>query len=260
MTITVNIYSIKGDKKGEVDLPAGFDMPVRYDLIKRAVLAQQSHRLQPKAPNRRAGRRTSAASWGPGHGASRVTRVKGSRYSAAGRGAIAPGTVGGRRAHPPTVDRNLDEKVNKKEKKLATASALAATTLREIVEARGHKIDNVKEIPLVIEDSLEEISKAKDVKEFFEAVGVTEDIERARVRKIRVGKGKMRGRRYRRKKSLLIVVGEDKGIFRGTGNFPGVDIVLAKNVSPEDLAPGTHPGRLCIYTENAMKDIEGRFS
>ncbi len=256
----VGVYSVAGEKIEEIELPQVFNTPVRVDLIKRAVVAQQSHRLQPYGTDRLAGKRTSAESWGPGHGVSRVPRVKGSRHPSAGRAAFIPSAVGGRRAFPPLVERKLAKKINKKERRLAIASALAATAIKELVAERGHKIEEVKEIPLVVEDEFQKLTKAKEVEKAFEALGVATDIERAKEKKIRAGKGKRRGRKYRRKKSVLIVVSKDEGIGKGAGNFPGVDVVLAKDVSAEDLAPGTHAGRLCIFTKSALQVIEGRFS
>ncbi|MEE9593803.1 MAG: 50S ribosomal protein L4, partial [Candidatus Hydrothermarchaeales archaeon] len=104
----------------------------------------------------------------------------------------------------------------------------------------------------VVDDSLEELDTAAKARESFMKLGLWNDIMRAKTNKIRSGKGKMRGRRYKKKKSILIVVGEDKGISMGAGNFPGVDIVEARSLGVEDLAPGTQPGRLTIYTKSAM--------
>ena len=72
-------------------------------------------------------------------------------------------------------------------------------------------------------------------------------------KKIRAGKGKMRGRKYKVPKGPLIVVGEDKGISLGARNHPGVDIVSVENLNAELLAPGTHPGRFTIYTKSAIE-------
>lgn len=255
----ISAFTVKGNKKKQkAELPGVFDTLVREDLIKRAVLAQQSSRYQSYAPNHKSGKRTSAESWGPGYGASRVPRVKGSRYAAANRGAFAPGTVGGRRGHPPEVERKTTKKINVKEKKLATASALAATASYEKVTSRGHRV-SAEELPLVLDSSLEKISTAKKIRELLYSLGLGEDLERARTRKIRPGKGKRRGRKYTTRKSVLIVVGEDRGISRGAENLPGVEVALAREVNAEQLAPGTHAGRLTIYTFNALKELERRF-
>ncbi len=254
----VRVYSLDGSVRGDVELPDVFSAPYRPDLIKKAVLAQQSHRLQPYGADPMAGKRTSAESWGPGHGVSRVPRVKGSRHPAAGRGAFVPQAVGGRRAHPPKAEKVLYEKINRKERLKATASAVAATASPELVRARGH-VFSAEELPLVVEDSLEELTRAKDVLKVFSALGVAEDVERAERRKIRAGKGKMRGRRHRTGKSVLIVVAQDRGIGRGARNLPGVDVVTARELSAEDLAPGAHAGRLTLYTESSLSVLAERF-
>ncbi|NOZ59085.1 MAG: 50S ribosomal protein L4 [Euryarchaeota archaeon] len=255
----VTLYSVKGKAKKKVELPGVFATEYRPDLIKRAVVALQSHRLQPYGSDPLAGKRTSAESWGPGHGVARVPRMKGSRYPGAGRAAFVPMAVGGRRAHPPKVEKRIYEKINRKERLKAIASAIAATARRELVEARGHVVPEKLELPVVVENAFEKLSRVKDVKEFLANLGLLGDVERASKRKVRAGVGKRRGRRYKNRKSLLIVVGEDGGISRGARNLPGVDVVLARDLSAEHLAPGTHAGRLTLYTENALKVLEERF-
>lgn len=256
----VNIYSLSGRKtKDVVELPKVFEGDVRPDLIKRAVLASQSSRYQPQGRDPFAGKRTSAEGWGPGRGVSRVSRVKGSRYSASGRGAFVPQAVGGRLAHPPTVEKKIVKKINAKERKKATASAIAATAIKELVEKRGHVINKVLEIPLVVADEFEKLKTAKEVEKAFSKLGLSDDIERAKERKVRAGKGTMRGRRYKKKKSALVVVSGSGDIFRGASNHPGVDVVKAEHLGVEHLAPGTHCGRLTVYTKSAIDKIAERF-
>lgn len=255
----VNVYSLTGKKTGTVELPSVFEEDVRPDLIKRAVLSSQSARHQPQGRDPFAGKRTSAESWGPGRGVSRVTRVKGSGYSAGGRGAFIPQAVGGRLAHPPSVEKRIMKKVNVKERRKATASAIAATGIKELVEKRGHVINKVPEFPLVVSNELEGVKTAKEITGVFSKLGLSGDLERAKDRKVRAGKGTMRGRRYKKKKSALLVVSEDKGIFSGAGNHSGVDVVKAEHVGVEHLAPGTHYGRLTVYTESAIERIAERF-
>ncbi len=252
--VKVKVYTLKGKPKSKetVELLPVFASDIRNDLIKRAVLASQSSRYQPQGVDWYAGKRTSAESFGVGRSLARLPRVKGSRHPTAGSGAVVPMAVGGRTAHPPEVAKKIVKKINKKEKRKAWASAIAATGIKELVEARGHILEGVPQIPLVVDDSLEELDTAAKARESFMKLGVWNDIMRAKTNKIRSGKGKMRGRRYKKKKSILIVVGEDKGISMGAGNFPGVDVVEARSLGVEDLAPGIQPGRLTIYTTSAM--------
>ncbi len=255
----VPVFSLDGKPQGEVELPPAFSEEYRPDLIRRAVISSQTARLQPKGTDPMAGKRTTAETWGKGYGVARVPRVKGSGYPAAGRGAFVPHAVGGRRAHPPKVEKVLRERINRKEKRLAFRSALAATANPELVRSRGHLIDKVPSLPLVVEDRLEELSETKQVKEVFQRLGLWEEVERvAEGEKIRAGRGKMRGRKYRRPVGPLLVVSRDRGIRKGAGNLPGVRVVEARNLGVEDLAPGGHPARLTVWTPSALQALEAR--
>lgn len=251
----VKVFSLDGEPVEELELPPVFDEELRPDVIRRAVIAAQTARLQPYGADPMAGKRTSAETWGKGFGVARVRRVRGTRYPAAGRGAFAPFTVGGRRAHPPKVGKVLRERINKKERRLAIRSAIAATKNRELVEARGHAVDDVPELPLVVSDELERIGKAKRMKEVLQKLGLGKDLERASGRKVRAGRGKMRGRRYRRAVGPLIVVSDDSRAKLGAGSLPGVDVVKVDNLGAEDLAPGGVPGRLTVWTKGAMQKL-----
>jgi len=256
---TVSVYDLDGKAVGRVKVPKVFQTPIRPDVIKRAVLAIQTHRLQPQGRDVMAGKRTSAESWGARHGVSRVPRVKGSRYPRAGQGAFAPMTVGGRAAHPPKVEKVIRKEINKKERRLAIRSAIAATAVKELVAKRGHVVDEVKNFPLVVDDALEDLERTRDVKEVFKNLGLWPDVERASERKVRAGKGKMRGRRLKKRKGPLIVVSKDGGIFKAARNLPGVDVVLVKDLNAELLAPGTHPGRLTVWTKSAFTALDELF-
>ncbi|MHA1238881.1 MAG: 50S ribosomal protein L4 [Candidatus Odinarchaeia archaeon] len=252
----VGVYSITGEKVEEISLPSVFETPYRPDVIKRAVLACLTARIQPHGTDPMAGKRTTAESWGPGRGVARVPRVKGRGYHAAQRAAFIPMAVGGRAAHPPKVEKKIKERINKKERKLAIRSAIAATGIKEIVEKRGHVIEKIPELPLIVEDEVQKLKTAKEVWEFLEKIGASLDIERVKKgRKIRAGKGKMRGRKYKTPKGPLIVIANDEGIFKAASNYPGVDIVNVKNLNAEVLAPGTHPGRLVIWTKSAIEKL-----
>ena len=82
---------------------------------------------------------------------------------------------------------------------------------------------------------------------------------RAKNKNIRAGKGTMRGRKYKIKKSPLIVIANEKGLEKGARNLPGVDVVNAMNLSVEHLAPGARYGRLTVYTKNAISKLKERF-
>ena len=151
--VSTKTYSLKGKAGTAIELPSQFDAPYRPDVIKRAVLAVQSRRRQPHGVDELAGKKNTAQSWQTGHGRSRMPRIKGSGTSAANKAGFAPGTVGGRVAHPPEARKVLIERINKRENRLAIRSAIAATANKARVQGRGHKVDSVPSFPLVVDDS-----------------------------------------------------------------------------------------------------------
>lgn len=247
---TAKILDLSGKPVGEVELPTVFSEDYRPDLIKKAVLAAQANRRHPYGPTLYAGMQTSATGWGSGRGASHVPRiVNGSRA------ARIPHAKGGRRAHPPKPETDYSEKVNKKEKRMAVRSAIAATCNEDLVITRGH-IFMTEELPIVADNAFEELSKTKDVISFLEAIGVYEDVIRAKEgRTIRAGRGKMRGRKYKNRKSLLVVTGPDAAVAKAARNLSGVDIATVADLNAELLAPGTHAGRLTVWTKAAIDQL-----
>jgi large subunit ribosomal protein L4e len=249
---TAQIFNLEGKPTGKTTLPPVFDTPLRPDVIKRAVLSIQSHRLQHQGRDPMAGKKTSAESRGTGMAMARIPREKGG----GGKAAFAPGTVGGRQAHPPRADSRIVKEIPKKEKRLALLSAIAATASKETVASRGHEVEGVLEIPLVVEDSFSGLTKTKEVEETLTNLGLLTDIYRVREsRNIRAGKGKHRGRKMKQAVGPLIVIAENKGLINAASNLPGVDIVMVKNLNAELLAPGTHPGRLTLWTNGAIEQL-----
>ena len=252
MVKTKKIFDLTGKPVEKIKLPKIFDTPLRPDVIKRAVLAIQSSRYQPQGRDPMAGKRTTAESRGVGLGMSRMPRTKGP----AGRAALAPGTVGGRAAHPPVSQKNIRKRIPKKEKRLALFSAIAATSSRKIVAARGHHVEDVRQIPPIVTGELEKLKKTKEVEETLINLGILSDIYRVKEsRKIRAGKGKFRGRKTKQAVGPLIVVAEDKGIVKAARNIPGIDVITVNNLNVELLAPGTHPGRLTIWASSAVEKL-----
>jgi len=257
MAKTAKIFNLTGKQTGKIKLPPIFKTPLRPDVIKRAVLSIQSSRFQPQGRDPMAGKRTTAESRGVGLGIARIPRTKGP----SGRGALAPGTVGGRVAHPPLSEKKIVKRIPKKEKLLALFSAIAATASKKIVTSRGHAIEDVPQIPLIVTDELEKLKKTKEVEETLVNLGVLSDIYRVKEsRKIRAGKGKLRGRKIKQAVGPLIVVAENNGIVEAARNIPGVDVVTVINLNAEILAPGTHPGRLTIWTSSAIEKLNELYS
>ncbi len=260
----LKVLSRTGKALKELTLPEQFKEAVRPDLIKRAVLALQSWKRQPYGANPEAGKRHSVKlskrrrryRGSYGYGISRVPRKilsrRGTRFN--WEGAFAPGTVGGRRAHPPKSWKNWVLKINKKEKRKAVRSAMAATLVKELVQERGHKAP--EQYPFIAEPSFEELSKTKEVVDALNKLGFGAELERCSEAKERAGKGNARGRRKRVKKGLLIVTSQGAKVLKAANNIPGVDAVPVNSLNAELLAPGTHPGRITLFTEQAMKELE----
>jgi large subunit ribosomal protein L4e len=251
------IFDLQGKATGKTKLPNIFSTPLRPDVIKRAVLAIQSSRIQPQGRDPMAGKRTTAESRGTGSATARVPRIK----SGSGRAAFAPSTVKGRQPHPPRAEKKILKSIPKKEAKLALFSAIAATAQKETVALRGHKIENAAQIPLIVDNAIEGLTKAKEVEEALANLGVMDDITRVRnSRNIRAGKGKHRGRKMKQAVGPLIVVVDSKGLVKAASNVPGVQVTTVANLNTEMLAPGTHPGRLTLWTSGAIENLDKLYS
>ncbi len=254
--VIVPVYNARGEKVEDILLPKFFSLYVRKDLIRRVFFSEFTARLQPKGRDPMAGRRTSAVSLGPGYGVARVPRIKGTM-----RAALVNMARGGRAAHPPRVEKRLHEEVNKKERLLGTMSALAATSMPEMVRARGH-VFSAEKLPVIVDSEvLNAVTTVKEAKELLQKLGLYEDIVRAKERRRwKAGKGKMRGRRYVMPKSVLFIVEDhESGFARSVKGLPGVDVVEPGLVSVLQLAPGGEPGRLTLITTGALKALEERF-
>ncbi|HIM64031.1 MAG TPA: 50S ribosomal protein L4 [Candidatus Poseidoniales archaeon] len=267
-------YFVEANDGKSVTLPDVFSSEVREDIIRSAVLASRANRRQPYGHREHDGKRApqpgmkhSVEWWGKGRGVSRIMRKTGQRT-----GAQNPHTRGGRRAHGPKVDKDWSQKLNSKQRRLARDSAIAATVDTRMVAARGHRFDDDIRFPIVIDGYVESRNGSDEkydveslplqysTRKFvamMEGLGLSADLERAKGgRNIRAGKGKMRGRRYRTPKSILVVVSNRDGLHKAARNVPGVDVVVTKDLSAEDLAPGGDAGRLTVWTKAAVEALE----
>lgn len=248
------IFDLKGKAVGKVKLPAVFSTPLRPDVVKRAVVALQSHGFQAQGRDPMAGKHTTAESPGVGQGASRIARMK-----EKGRAAFVVGVVKGHQAHPSRAEKKIVKRIPRKEIGLALRSAVAATGVKEAVAGRGHLVDGVQDFPLVVVDEVEGLRRTKDVEATLLALGVWGDVFRAREsHKVRAGRGKMRGRRFKQAVGPLIVVSKNGGIVEAARNLPGVDIVLVDGLNVGLLAPGTHQGRLTVWSNSAIEQLNNK--
>ena len=254
--VSTKIFDLEGKAVGKLKVPLIFKTPLRRDVIKRAVVTLQSHRFQPQGRDPLAGTRRSVESLGAGHGLSRFPRLKGGGQ----RAAFVVGAVGGRRGWVPVTRKKIARKIPRKEMQLALRSALAATASKETVAARGHIVDDIRDFPLVVADDMTGLKKTSEVEKIFLKLGVWPDIIRVKESiNERAGKGKRRGRRTKHAVGPLLVVAQKGDIFHAARNLLGVDVSIVNNLNAELLAPGTHPGRLTVWSKSAFEKLDVLF-
>ena len=207
-----------------------------------------------------AGHQTPAISWGTGRAVARIPRVPGGGTSRSGQGAFGNMCRGGRMFGPTKIWRRWHKKISVNQRRYAVSSALAATAIPALVMARGHKIDEVPEFPLVVSDSLNKLKKTKEALTVMKKIGAMSDIDKVTdSKKVRKGVGKSRNRRYTQRKGPLIIYDVSEGLDKAFRNLPGVELSLVDNLSLLDLAPGGHLGRFCIWTKGAFEKLDSLF-
>ena len=260
-----SILNQEGKKIKEIELPSFFSARIREDLVSKIVEARR--KKQPYEPSPIAGKQHAARGkvqhrrhvWrsGYGKGISRVPRKIMSRRGEHFNWVAAeiPSARGGMRAHPPKVLSMIElPKINKKEMKVAFLSALSSTANMEELKRKystltEEKIDN--QLPIIVSEL--KFTKTKELISSLKNILGAKLFEIAMPqKKVRSGKGKLRGRKYRKSAGLLIVVGKGESF-----DFAGLDVKEAKELSTMDLANG-QAGRLTLYTEKAVKELEER--
>ncbi len=245
----IQVYSNKGESVGKVDFPR-LEIPERRDLIQKLYRSVTLSGRQPYGTKVGAGMRSVGHNSGPNHGTARIPRSNGGR-----RGVILANMVGGKSAHAPVIDKRLHVGINKKEGALARKSAIAMTFNVADVIGRGHTITEDIKLPLVVKDDIQDLSRSSEARELLVKLGLEGDLDRAKNgKKVRAGRGKMRGRRYKRKKSVLIV-GTDSRKLAPFKSLPGVETATIDTLGIRKLAPGGKPGRLTVYTETALNQV-----
>jgi large subunit ribosomal protein L4e len=245
-----------------MNLPSQFDERVRPDIVKRAALSIKSKNRQSYGAEEDAGlkhvtrwrnrRRSYRSRKGKGRARSprKIQVARGMQLH--GDGAEAPNTRGGRRAHPPKPEKDFEEDINDKERRKGIRSAIAATSDEELV-TEHHNYSG--ELPIKAE-GLEDIQKTSELKEELEDLGLDEELDRCSEKKVRAGRGKSRGRKYRRKRGPLVVVAEDEGVIQAGNNIPGVEVSLVDQLNAEKLSMGARPGRLTVWSQKALDKME----
>ncbi|KAI3989872.1 hypothetical protein MKX01_040842 [Papaver californicum] len=259
-TVTVQILDgdMSTDGGNSLPLPDVMKASIRPDIVKFVHANMSKNSRQPYAVSRKSGHQTSAQSWGTGRAVSRIPRVAGGGTHRAGQGAFGNMCRGGRMFAPTRIWRRWHRKINVNQKRYAIVSALAASAVPSIVLARGHTIEGVPELPLVVNDSIEGIEKTSAAIKVLKQLGAYTDAEKVKdSEKIRPGKGKMRNRRYVSKKGPLIVYGtEGTKIAKAFRNIPGVELANVERLNLLKLAPGGHLGRFIIWTKSAFEKLD----
>jgi len=260
---TVNVRSVSGESSTSLPLPAVLTAPIRIDVVSQVHKSMAKNKRQAYAVSEKAGHQTSAESWGTGRAVARIPRVGGGGTHRSGQAAFGNMCRGGRMFAPTKTWRKWHVKVNQNQRRFATVSALAASALPSLVLARGHRIEEIEEVPLVVGSAVESFGKTKEAVALLKSLKAYSDVVKvSNSRKLRAGKGKMRNRRHRQRRGPLIVYNEDNGIVKAFRNLPGVEIVNVRRLNLLQLAPGGHLGRFIIWTEGAfglLDEVFGTF-
>jgi large subunit ribosomal protein L4e len=237
-------------KTGTHVLPAVFSTGIRTDIVNFVHTNVNKNRRQGHAVNYNAGMKHSAESWGTGRAVSRIPRVGGSGTSRSGQGAFGNMCRKGRMFAPIRIWRRWHRRTNLRQRRYAVATALAASAILPLVQARGHRVDNVPEFPLVVDNTVEKIERTREAVRFLKFIGAWADVQKVVDNtKIRAGRGKLRNRRYRTRRGPLVVYsGQNVPLIKALRNVPGIEVVHVSRLNLLQLAPGGHVGRFIVWT------------
>lgn len=253
----VSVYNEKNQKTSrKIPMPAVFTAPIRTDIVQFVHTNIRKNKRQPYAVSKLAGHQTSAESWGTGRAVARIPRVRGGGTHRSGQGAFGNMCRGGRRFAPTRVWRRWHRKINRNQRRYAIVSALAASAVPAIVQARGHRVEGVAEFPMVVSDKVQELTKTQQAVDFLRQIRAWKDVARVyKSKRLRAGKGKMRGRRRVKALGPVLIYSRDSGVTRAFRNIPGVETINVEKLGLLRLAPGGHIGRFCIWTEGAFRKL-----
>ncbi len=212
---------LDGAASGSLPLPAVFTAPIRPDVVQLVHTNVAKNKRQPYAVSTKAGHQTSAESWGTGRAVARIPRVGGGGTHRSGQAAFGNMVRGGHMFAPTKLWRRWFIKTNQNQKRYATASALAATAVPSLVLARGHRVEELEEIPLVVADAAEGLTKTKEAVALLKAVNAYNDVVKvSNSRKIRAGVGKLRNRRHTQRRGPLSSTTRTPVSSRPSATFP----------------------------------------
>merc|ERR1711910_99575 len=257
----ISVYDEKKEVTGNsVSLPAVFKAPIRPDIVSFIHHEIAKNHRQAYCVNRDAGHQTSAESWGTGRAVARIPRVRGGGTHRSGQGAFGNMCRGGHMFAPTKVYRRWHRRVNVQQKRYALCSAIAATGVPALVMAKGHRIEEIPEVPLVVSDKVQSYTKTKEAYILLKRTKAHNDVDQVyKSQRMRAGKGKLRNRRRIMKRGPLVIYDQDQGLTRAFRNLPGVETLSVDNLNILKLAPGGHVGRFCIWTESAFKKLDSLY-
>jgi len=253
----VSVYDESGNSSAQVQTPFVFNAPIRHDLVNFVHTNLRKNARQATGVKKIAGEQTSAESWGTGRAVARIPRVRGGGTHRSGQAAFGNMCRGGRMFAPLKTWRKWHKKCNIQQRRFAMTAAIAATGVPALVMAKGHMIDNVPEIPLVVSNNVENYNKTKQAVALLKSVGAWDDVKRVyATRRMRAGRGKSRNRKHVQKLGPAIVYNQDNGIVKSFRNIPGVSLVPVEQLNILRLAPGGHVGRFLIFTQDAFAALD----
>merc|ERR1740123_613472 len=259
-----SVYAFDGDNEvpkvsGEAAMPAVFSAPIRDDIVSFVHANMSKNPRQAHGVFHLQGHQHSAESWGTGRAVARIPRISGSGTHRSGQAAFGNQCRKGRMFAPLKIWRKWHRKVNVNQKRHAVASALAASACDPLVLARGHRVMEAPELPLV-SDSLN-TEKTGALLQAINVLGAEADLNRVRKsKKMRAGQGKYRYSRFTMRKGPLVVYNdEDNNVKRTARNLPGVDACNVHRLNLLQLAPGGHVGRFVVFTKSAFGELDNIF-
>jgi len=258
----ISVYSEKNEVVAgkEVHLPAVFKAPIRPDIVSFVHDKMMKNTRQPYCVSSKAGHQTSAASWGTGRAVARIPRVRGGGTHRSGQAAYGNMCRSGRMFAPTKTWRRWHHRLNTNQKRFAMCSAIAATGVPALVMSKGHKIEEIPEVPMVVEDKVESYQKTKEAVTLMRKLNAWKDVEKVyKSKRFRAGKGKMRNRRRIMRTGPCVIYSADNGIRRAFRNIPGVSLLNVEKLNLLSLAPGGHVGRFCIWTESALGKLDALY-
>jgi len=258
----VSVYSEKNTpiQDKTVSLPAIFKAPIRPDVVNEVHQLLRRNSRQAYAVSEKAGHQTSAESWGTGRAVARIPRVRGGGTHRSGQGAFGNMCRGGRMFAPTKPWRRWHRKINVNQRRYALVSAIAASGVPALVQAKGHIIDGVSEFPLVVSDEAQKLTKTKQAVSLLRRLRAWSDVQKVyKSQRFRAGRGKMRNRRRIQRRGPLVIYNKDEGLRRAFRNIPGVETLAVDKLNLLKLAPGGHVGRFVIWTESAFARLNELF-